>query len=572
MRTRKPAMGPLKGPRGRWRQRRRLYVTLGVPLVLLGTLYVADLFFTSGKVPRGITAAGVPLGGLTPGAAEQRLRDVVGPRADRPVPVTLGTEQAEVDPRAIDLTLLTRPTVDQAGGQPLNPVTRFMSIFVTSPISVVSSVDEEALTAALEELGTRVASDPVDGSIEFIDGEPVASDPQPGRRLDVTAAAEAFQRDWAAGGTVDLPTVETPPGTTTDDVDAALREIANPAVSGPVTVVGDGGTRAVISADVIATALTFRVSDGQLTPEIDRNPIIDELRPQLAESETERRDADIDFTVTPPVKTREQAGRRVDYDTTLADLPSVLTNTEDRQITADYVAEEPTFTFDDINELGPVEVIGEFRTTGFATDSGKNIRRAAEQIDGAVVGPGETFSLNDATNPRDAASGYVEAGTIQNGRPSRGIGGGVSQLATTLFNAGYFAGMEDVEHHEHSYYISRYPAGREATVFGDVLDVKFRNDGPTSVQIQTAWTSESLTVRIVGIKRYEVSSSQSSRSRPTSPQTVRIPAGEACSPGSGGPGFTITDTRTLREIATGRTRTESHTVVYDPIPRVVCGG
>ncbi|CAJ1582006.1 VanW family protein [[Mycobacterium] wendilense] len=572
MRARKLAIGALRGPGARWRQRRRLYLTVGVPLLLVGTLYVADLVITSGKLPRGVTAAGVPLGGLTADAAEERLREVVGPRADRPVPVTLGTEQAEVDPASIDLTLLARPTVEQAGGQPLNPITRFTSVFVTRPIDVLASVDEPALTATLEGLGARVASDPVDGSVEFVDGEPVGTDPQPGRRLDVTAAAEVFLRDWADGEPVDLPTVETPPSTTADDVETALREIATPAVSGPITVDGDKDTRAVISEQVIAAALTFRVEDGELSPELDQNLIIDALRPQLADSETERRDADIDFSVTPPVKVREQPGRRVDYDSTLSDLLTVLTSTEDREITAEYVDEEPTFTFDDINELGPVEVIGEFQTTGFSADSGRNIRRAAEQIDGIVVGPGETFSLNEATNPRDAASGYVEAGTIKNGRPSRGVGGGVSQLATTLFNAGYFAGMEDVEHHEHSYYISRYPAGREATVFGDVLDVKFRNEGPTSVQIQTVWTSSSITVRVVGIKRYEVSSSQSSRSRPTSPNTVRIPAGEACTPSSGGPGFTITDTRTLREITTGRTRTESHTVVYDPIPRVVCGG
>jgi vancomycin resistance protein YoaR len=245
--------------------------------------------------------------------------------------------------------------------------------------------------------------------------------------------------------------------------------------------------------------------------------------------------------------------------------------TDNRELTAGYRDEQPTFTRAQIDRLGPVEVIGEFQTGGFSSDSGRNIRRAAEQLDGVVVRPGETFSLNGATNPRNAAAGYVEAGIIERGRPSRGVGGGVSQMATTLFNAAYFAGMEDVEHHEHSYYISRYPAGREATVFGDVLDVKFRNNGPTSVQIQTEWTPSSITARLVGIKRYEVTSSQSPRSRPTSPQTISIPAGEACSSSGGAPGFTITDTRTLREIATGRTETESHTVVYDPIPRVVCG-
>lgn len=553
-------------------RRRRLYLAVGFPVVVLASLYIADLTFTSGKVPRGVTAAGVPLGGLTPDAADQRLQSVVAPRAAQPIAVTMATVQAEVDPRRIGLTVDSRATVEQADTQPLNPVTRLMSFFVDTPIGVVTAVDEQALTATLEDLGATVAEDPVEGSVEFVDGEPVSSDPQNGRRLNVAAAAGVLVRDWALDEPLDLPMVALAPSTTDADVATAMDGVAIPAVSGPVRVDGDNDTRALLSEDVIAAALTFDTEDGRLSPVIDIDLLADALRPQLAASETPRRDADIDFAVTPPVKVAEQTGRRVDYDATLADLVSVLSSTENREITAVYVDEEPALTVDELDELGPVEVIGEFQTSGFASSSGRNIRRAAQQIDGIVVRPGETFSLNGATNPRNAAAGYVEAGIIEDGRPATGIGGGVSQMATTLFNAAYFAGMEDIEHHEHSYYISRYPAGREATVFGDVLDVKFRNNGPTSVQIQTEWTSSSITARLVGIKRYEVTSEQSPRSRPTSPRTITIPSGEACSPSGGAPGFTITDTRTLREIATGETRTESHTVIYDPIPTVICGG
>ncbi|WP_304108775.1 VanW family protein [Mycolicibacterium bacteremicum] len=563
----KPYTGPLPTA---GRLRRRL-LTFGIPLAALAGLYVVDLVVTASKVPRGVTAAGVPLGGLTPAAAEQRLREAISARESQPVPVTVGALSATVDPGAVGLAADPAATVAQAGGQPLDPVTRITSFFVDTPVELVTSVNEQALTATLDELGTAVAEDPVEGSIVFVGGEPTPSDPRSGWRLDVPAAAEAFVRDWAAGEAVALPMQERPPQTTAADVATALEEIATPAVSGPVIISGVD-VRGVITADVIAAALTFTPEPGRLMPELDEDVIVDALRPQLTASEVPVRNADIDFAATPPVKTPAQDGRRLDYDATLADFLDVLGRTDDRRIDAVYVEEKATFGFDELNQLGPVEVIGEFQTGGFSGDSGRNIRRAAEQINGVVVGPGEIFSLNAATNPRNAASGYVEAGIIENGRPARGVGGGVSQVATTLFNAAYFAGLEDVEHHEHSYYISRYPAGREATVFGDVLDVKFRNDGPTSVQIQTQWTPSAVTIRVVGIKRYEVTSAQSARSRPTSPQTISIPAGAACSASGGAPGFTITDTRTLRDIATGDTRTQSHTVTYDPIPRVVCGG
>ncbi len=130
--------------------------------------------------------------------------------------------------------------------------------------------------------------------------------------------------------------------------------------------------------------------------------------------------------------------------------------------------------------------------------------------------------------------------------------------------------MTDVEHREHSFYISRYPVAREATVVQGALDVKFRNDNPTGVYVQTVWTPSSITVRLFGTKRYEVSSATGPRSNPTEPNEVVIPAGQPCAPSEGSPGFTASDTRTLRDINTGKARSETRTVVYKPAPKVVC--
>lgn len=554
------------------RRRRMLLGLIAAPFALLAAAYVGDLVYSKDRVVRGVTAAGVPIGGLTLSDAEDRLRAELTPRATRPVPVTAGPQRSEIDPTSAGLAVDWRATVEQTGAQPLNPITRLTSLFSTREIGVVSTADDAALTAALDNLGAEIAEEPAEGTVRFDGREPVAVDPENGRELDVDASAELLKSDWAAGATVDLPVLELQPSTTASDVQAAIDDIAAPAVSAPLIINGDGDARATVDEDVIAAALSFDIEDGDLVAAVDENVLADAARPQLAESETPRRDATIDFAASPPAKVPSQDGRRIDYDDTLTDVLDVLTSTGDREIDAVYADDAATFTTEDIDALGPVEVIGEFQTSGFSGASGVNIKRAAGAIDGIVVAPGETFSLNGATNPRNVANGYVESGIILNGRPDSGVGGGVSQVATTLFNAAYFAGMELVEHQEHSYYINRYPAGREATVYGDEIDVKFRNDGPTPVQIQTTWTSSAITVQVVGIKRYDVSSAQSARSKPTSPRTLTIPAGESCSASGGAPGFTITDTRTLRDIVTGETRTESHTVRYDPIPKVVCGG
>jgi len=550
--------------------RRRLRVVAAV-VAALGLLYVADLAMTHRLVPRGVTAAGVPVGGLRTEEAEQRLRAAIEPRASQPVMVTVGGADGQIDPVTVGLTVDWQATLEQAGSQPLNPITRITSFFTGREIGVVSAADGRALNAELEKLAPIVDNPPVEGSVRFQDGAAAPVDPQVGQRLDMTAAAVVLRREWATGAPVALPLVELLPSTTAEDVATALEEVARPALSGPVTVVGDGGTRGVIPQSLIASTLTFRAENGELVPEINLAAVADELRPQLASSERPGRDAALDFESGSAVMMPSQDGRGVDYQATLIDLLAVLTGTEERTITTVYTDQPAEFTTADLENLGEPGVIGEFETGGFATDSGKNIRRAAAQLDGIVVRPGETFSLNAATNPRNAAAGYVEAGVIQAGRPARAVGGGVSQIATTLYNAAYFAGMVDVEHQEHSYYISRYPAGREATVTGDIIDVKFRNDNPTAALIQTAWTPSSITVRLLGIKRYEVTSSQGPRTNPTSPSTVTVPAGEPCSASVGSPGFTITDTRTLREISTGTSRTETHTVRYDPAPKVICG-
>jgi vancomycin resistance protein YoaR len=108
-----------------------------------------------------------------------------------------------------------------------------------------------------------------------------------------------------------------------------------------------------------------------------------------------------------------------------------------------------------------------------------------------------------------------------------------------------------------------------------VIDLKFRNDTPTAVMIQTVWAPGTITIRILGTKRYDVTSTAGPRTNPTEPKTVNLPAdvpGQPCTPSKGAPGFTITDTRTLREISTGQVHSETRTVHYNPSPIIVCGG
>ena len=573
-----PAVGDTAGrqesPSGGSRRRgRRKLLVLAAVVGVCAALYIGDLVLGAGTIPRGVTVNGIQVGGLSFAEAEQRLREALGPRTTQPIAVTAGEVRSEVDPATAGLSVDWAGTVERAGERSLNPITRIRSLFADQEVGVVTDVDQVAITSALEQLGPVVDRAPVEGGVRFEGTTPVPVPPENGQQLDVPAAIEVLTRDWLSGQPVALPMRELPPTTTQEDVNRAIEEVARPAVSGPVTVIGEKGTKGVLSPEVIASALTFRADpEAGLVPELNQPVLTQALKPQLAPSEVPGRNATIDFSSGKPVTIPSQDGRGVDYEATLRDLLTVLTGNGPREVVAVYGDQPADITTEEINALGIKELISEFTTGGFAPDSGINIRRAAEQINGIIVKPGETFSLNQATGPRNAANGYVPAGIISDGHPSRGIGGGVSQLATTLYNAAYFAGMTDVAHKEHSFYISRYPPGREATVFEGAIDLKFRNDTPTGVLIQTHWTPKTITVRLYGTKTYEVTSTTGPRTNFTQPNTVTIPPGEPCTPSPGAPGFTITDTRTIRHIRTGEVRTETRTVRYNPSPRVICGG
>jgi len=567
---------PAPGGRRRRASRPRWFIP-AVLAAVLGMLYLADLVSTQGEIPRGTVVSGVEIGGMSKTAAEQSLRRALEPRQDRPVAVLAGGLQTTLDPHAVGLRIDWAGTLAAAGGQPLNPFTRLASFFVTRDVNVVVQSDDVALTDALDGINTLIRKEPTEPGVRFEGTTPVAVEPAPGEALDLPESVEEVRRQWLTGAPASLPVKRTEPAATVSEsvIQRTIADIAKPAVAADVRVVGDG-REAVLSALTISQALSFAPDGrGGLKPVLDLPRIEDALRPQLASTEKPSKNATISLVGGQPVVTPSVDGHGVDYRTTLSGLIDVLKqsdSSEGRKITAVYADQPAKLTTEQVNSLGIRGVISEFSTGGFAADSGQNIRRAAEAINGKIVQPGELFSLNQATGPRDAAQGYVPAGIIEDNRPARGIGGGVSQLATTLYNAAYFAGMADVVHQEHSYYISRYPAAREATVFEGLIDLKFRNDSSTGVFIQTIWTATSITVRFWGTKRYEVTSAPGPRTHVVPPQTLTMPAGQPCTPSQGGEGFTTTDTRTLRDINTGQTTSSTRTVTYKPSPKIVCEG
>ena len=589
------------GPTGVGRRsRKRLLIGGGALVGLLALLYVVDLLVSATDVPRGVTVARVEIGGMNRLAAENVLRAQLDPRVTRPITLVAGSgpdaATAVVDPRSAGLDLDVDATIDEAGEQPLNPFTRLASLFSDRDVAPISKGNPVAVGQAIDRARPQLDRPSVEGTIRFDGDRPVPVPSAPGHVVDAATAPAVVLDHWLDPAPVALPVTTQPVSVTQDGLDAAMRDVAVPAVAAPAYVVGTG-RNATLSPTEIGSFLRFDPDGaGGLRPRADVPAAQAVVDKDLSSTEAEPKDASFAFqgaaaTVVPAV-----VGRQIDYPKTVGGLVDALAKPADtappatftppppppggtpappppatgRVVNAVYTTTPPKVTTESLQALGPATVIGEFQTNGFAADSGQNIKRVAEQVNGASVKPGDTFSLNGFTGPRDASQGYVEAGIIEDGVPARGIGGGISQFATTLYNATYFAGLDEVEHKEHSYSISRYPAGREATVFEGAIDLKFRNDGTTPILIRTVWTPSSIKVQILGQKRYDVTSQTGPRTAPV-PAGVRNLAGNPkCKPSKGVDGFTITDTRVLKDVTTGETKSEPRTVRYNPEPQITC--
>ncbi|MDI9929384.1 VanW family protein [Rhodococcus sp. IEGM 1354] len=571
-----PATPPESGPTehdgsGSTPPWKKIAIGTGAVVAVLGLLYAADWIASSDRVPRGVTVAGIEVGGKSHSDAEAVLRAELGPRAEEPIQVGIDDRQVEVLPAAAGLGVDWNATLDRAGTQPINPITRLTSLFGSREIGVVSTTDEQALAVAVDGLRAETDRAPVEGDVVFEGSTPVAVEPLAGRVLDADGTRRNLQTEWSTGAT-EVVYESTPVTVTQEAVDQSLSNVAVPAVSEPVVIEGRQDVDATLPVDRVGEVLRFD-PDGQggLTPIYDTGIATGILAPQLVRTEVPPKDASFTFSGGAPTVVPGVMGELVEWNKTLEQLPALLAADGPRSAEAVYEPAPPALTTEAAENLGVREVVAEYTTGGFEYASGVNIGLTAQIVNGALVKPKETFSLNGYTGPRGTAQGFVESGIIDNGRPDRAVGGGISQFATTLYNASYFAGMEDTDHTEHSYYISRYPEAREATVFEGAIDLKFTNPNDTGVVIESFADSSSVTVRLWGTKTVDVESITGPRTRPTSPNTVTLPAGAGCVASGGGPGFTASDTRVISDAASGREISRNtRTVKYDPIPIVKC--
>jgi vancomycin resistance protein YoaR len=419
----------------------------------------------------------------------------------------------------------------------------------------------------LEQLAADVDRDPSAGGISVQGLTVTARPPVAGRVLDADtgAALVAAALERGSAEPVVLPVTDVPAPTTPAQVEAVAAG-ARAALAGPYVLGAAPLTLAVTPTDVApllsmatgSAAPVLTLDTAALRAVVAARAVRLAARPRSAgfsvvgAAAVVDTQGDLAWTPRPAqVAVRPGSpGREVDVDAATARLRALVLAADRRgPQPLPLRTVEPPLTTAQAQAAGVRTLLGTF-TTRFQPGQPRatNIRRIAELVDGAYVAPGGVLSLNDRAGRRTAARGFVADGAIVDGVLTDEVGGGVSQFATTLFNAAFFAGLPILEHKPHSFYISRYPAGRESTVYYGAIDVRVRNDTASGLLVRTRSTAGSVTVELYG---------DNGGRRVVSTSGPRRPRADG--------GFSIDVTRTISG-GDGRGERRVFRTSYDPVP------
>lgn len=555
---------------------RTLAVVLAGALLFFGAVYAGLHFLAADKLPRGTMISGVDVGGRTVDEAEETLREGLTTRASQPLDVTIDGEPRAITPASAGLSVDYAASIGETEPTGWSPASMWNFYVGSEERDAVVIVDETKLTTVLDDVAAQVASPATEGAINFRGIEVLVTEPQIGRALDTAEAAKSVQDAYLQpDADIDLSLIDAPPEIDAADVQQALDGFANPAVSGATTLVFDA-KRVSLKPVEFTPFLAMEPQDGVLVAAVKANKLTRKVMAEVGET-----GAPVDATVAlvdgRPRVVKAKPG--IDYlpsDVATALVTAAAASGAEREQKVKPTKEKAEFTTKDARALKIRRKVSTFTTYyPFAAYRNVNIPRAGQLINGTVLKPGETFSLNDTVGERTVANGFTTGFVISGGILKEDLGGGVSQMATTTYNAAFFAGLEDVEHKPHSFFIDRYPVGREATVAWGQTDLKFKNDTPYGVLIEVNVTpagasSGVVTVSMWSTKVWDITTSTSGRYDYVPPKTQTFKT-EDCVPNTGVGGFAVDVQRYFRKPGeSDLVRTEDYFWRYNPADTIIC--
>lgn len=554
-----------------WRGRRSAIVGLVTLIVLLlvaaalGAVAVVD----RGTVPAGTTVAGVDVGGMTRDEAMAAITSVAGATIRRPIRLIGAGGAAETS----GTELGAQPLVDEALAEvfavgTLDRMLRRVGIGRKREIPLAYRLGPVRAAELADMLDARFGEPARDAALIVSATGTTVVAPSQGMRVDRGALRRGLR---SLPPELGIPIATELPAVDIADARRAARRIDR-LLDGP-RLVRFRRVDAPLPVSLLRSLVTTAPVAGELDVSLDPDGLRRALAPRLGRFEQPPRDARFVVDGSRVRIAPSAPGRRLDVEAIGASLVSNPGAVAHR---ARFTTSDPAFTTEAARKLRVKELVSEF-TTYYACCQPRvtNIKRAAQLLDGTVIEPGKEFSMNEALGKRTVENGFVSAPQIYAGRLEDAIGGGISQVATTLFNAAFFSGIKLVAHQAHQFYISRYPMGREATVSWGGPELIFRNDWPAAILMKLEAGDAGITVRFFSSKlgrRVETTTGEPYAM--TAPRTITtsnpsLAAGaKQIVQEAGAPGFSVQYTRKVFR-NDKLIRNETYTVRYEAKNAVV---
>jgi vancomycin resistance protein YoaR len=534
-----------------------VFLVAALVIAVAGVALLARAYTLRDSVLPGVTVAGVDVGGLAPADARARIDAEVGARLDEPVEIVVGGKSLRVTPSNIfqvDGAASERAAYDSAR-ESLSARLGALAVpfAVHRDVQPVLRVHESGRAALADELAalTRRA---VSARVSMEGKEAVVVPGREGTAIDGEAVLASLRETALAGlpsFEVQLQSVEPPISTEAADRAATTaRTIAAAPVRLELKGEGDIGRLGRVQ---LASLVRFEPKAGAVNVVLDPAGIERKLHPLVKPFTRKPEDATFRVSGDRAYVVKAKNGTTLDVKGAQEAIYEAGNGPGRRLAVLGLAPLAPTLTTKDAKALGISERVSTFTTDMGVSSPNRiwNVHLLGNYLEGTIVKAGGTFSYNEVVGPRTIERGFREGQMIFGGVLIPSIGGGVCQTATTIFNAAFEAGLPVSERHNHSWYISHYPMGRDATVSWGGPDLVFKNDLKHAILIDVSYTDTTFTISFYGTKQgRKVTSTTADPTNYTQPK-MQYAIDPTAAPGSktvvagGGPGF---DTNVHRKV------------------------
>ena len=462
---------------------------------------------SSGEVVRNTTMAGHDIGGLDRRELRAVVADVDARLRGSTVRIEAGDSSFEASAAELGVSVDAERTIEEAldvgrsGSAVGRPFSWLASLVSDREAPVRVGVDEGVL-APLVVARDPERKAPVEPSIEQRDGRYVGVEGKDGRGLRSGDVARALREAAESGEVpivVEVEQADIPPTRTLEDAEE-LADEANDLTADPLPLQA-GGTTVDAPPEMLRTWLRAATTSEGLLLTVDAETVLKDLPGLFPDVGDEPKDARFVIEGDSVRVVPGEQGTACCGGESPQLVLDAITQRGGEPPDLPLTAVDPELTAEEAAGMGVKEPIAEFTTRHPCCQSRvTNIHRIADIVRGVVIPPGERFSVNEFVGRRTTANGFVTGGVIQNGVFEESVGGGISQFATTTFNAAFFGGLEIPEYQSHSIYISRYPYGREATLSFPRPDLVLENNTPYGVVLWPTYTDTTITMTLWSTK------------------------------------------------------------------------